>query len=619
MKIPDTAWFAIATLMAELAHAQVATSRIEGTVFDPSSAAVPRAVVKSRSERTCQQATTTSDAHGRFVLPSLPPGPYQLTVETAGFRLEVVTGINVGIAETAIVRVGLQVGAIGESVTVQAEQTAVHLADAQGGGVISQSDIDALPQVDRHPVRLAIFQPGVQISAGTLGASRINGTRQGSQAPRLDGVDVSEPMAPALGYIGVPISDSIQEFRVITHSAKAEYGRSGGAQIEMVSRSGTNRWHSTLYHFHRNTFLNANEFFNNSTVPAPDRLKLIYNSFGGTVGGPVRRDRTFFFANYNGLRARGETSVNRLVLTPEAKAGIFRWRSGGGVRSFNIVANDSLGKGIDPLVASDLALLPPPNTSHPMGDGLNSGGFRFNNPGEGRSNIINGRTDHSMREYLRLFVRMTGFADTGGTDSSGNSGDATYPGQPAGLLLPSSRGLALGANWTVSPRMIADIRIGRQAVGLRFERPARLDGPMTVATAWTSPLNWDFPRERSTSINSAAGTLTFVRRSHTSKTGFEARSMHIRLLSSNGIYPNVFLGTDSEIGVPEGIGPEPGTIVQTDLRRFGDLYNHLLGRISRVEQVFNSDLSRFLGPGIPRERNFRAPVFEVDAEDWLQG
>jgi hypothetical protein len=602
MRFPSLAQLLSVTYLLAYANAQVATSRIEGTVLDPSGAVVSNATIKARSEGTGQQAKATSDARGFFVLASLPPGRYELSAEAAGFRQEVVTGIEVHVAETATVRTILLIDATSESITVKPDQSLVQLADAQGGGVIDQRDIDALPQVERNPVRLAVFQPGVQISAGPLGTSRINGTRQGSQAPRLDGVDVSEPISPGLGYIGIPTSDSIQEFRVLTHSAKAEYGRAGGAQIEMVSRSGTNRVHATLYHFHRNTVLNANEFFNNSIAGGVPRPKLIYNSFGGTVGGPVRRDSTFFFGSYNGSRVGQEISQNRLVLTPEAKAGIFRWSARGAIQTFDIAANDPRGRGIDPLIARELAMLPAPNNDHLNGDGLNSRGFRFNNPAGGTSNVINGRIDHAVRERLRLFLRMTSFVDTNAIDAA-TSGDAVYPGLPHGKLVPSNRGFAFGANWTISPRTVADIRVGRQAIGLRFDRPARLEGPMVVARSWTSPLNPDFGRERSTALNSAAGTLTFVRGSHTLKTGFEARSLRIHSVSLNGIYPNVFLNYGAENSIPNGIGPPTGT---PDYQSFGDLYNHLLGRISRVDQTFYSDLKTVLGPGIPRERNFRA-------------
>src|SRR5262249_9327686 len=270
---------------------------------------------------------------------------------------------------------------------------------------------------------------------------------------------------------------------------------------------------ASLYHFHRNTSLNANEFFNNSTgIPRP---KFIYNNFGGAIGGPIRRNRTFFFASYSGLRTRQDVSRTRLVLTPEAKTGLFRWRTPGGIQSFNVAANDPRGKGIDPQIARELALLPEPNTvDHPMADGLNRAGFRFNNPAGGTLNVVNGRIDHSIGERLHLFLRWTRVVDPRITDIL-NLADATFPGQPQGILAGSNRGFAIGANWTLSPRAIADLRVGRQSVAIDFQRPARLAAPMIVANAWTNRLNPDFGRGRSTTITSTAATLAFVRANHT--------------------------------------------------------------------------------------------------------
>jgi hypothetical protein len=150
------------------------------------------------------------------------------------------------------------------------------------------------------------------------------------------------------------VRDLVQEFRVITHSAKAEYGRHDGAQIEIISRSGTNQLHASLFEFFRNTALNANDFFKNAIPGGIPRPKFAYNAFGATVGGPVSRDRTFFFASYHDDRAKQETTRNRLVLTEPAKSGIFRWRSGGSVQSFDIVRNDPRHLGLDVVIAEAL-------------------------------------------------------------------------------------------------------------------------------------------------------------------------------------------------------------------------------------------------------------------------
>jgi outer membrane receptor protein involved in Fe transport len=185
------------------------------------------------------------------------------------------------------------------------------------------------------------------------------------------------------------------------------------------------------------------------------------------------------------------------------------------------------------------------------------------------------------------------------------------------MLGGSNGGFAFGSTATLSQRSVAEIRLGRQSVGIDFQRPGRLPSEMVVSNVWTNPLNPDFPRERATSVTSGAGSLTLLNRSHTWKFGFEQRLMRIHTETSNGIYPNVFLSTDNGNNVPPGIGPDPRPISAADLQRFRHLYNNLLGRMSLVAQTFYSDLSGFLPAATPRARNFRAwETYAFLQDDW---
>ena len=193
---------------------------------------------------------------------------------------------------------------------------------------------------------------------------------------------------------------------MVLNGARAEYGRNAGAQVELITRSGTNSFNGNLFDYLRNTALNANSFFSNAAgIPRP---KLIQNIFGGSLGGPVRRDRTFFFFNYQGRRQQSDLVSNRTVLTPEAKRGIFRWRPPGasGIQSFDIVRNDPRGIGIDREVAKVFALLPDPN-NFDVGDGLNTAGFRFNSPSSVVFDQWTLKTDHNLGSGHRLFFRYS--------------------------------------------------------------------------------------------------------------------------------------------------------------------------------------------------------------------
>src|SRR5207237_6641530 len=137
-------------------------------------------------------------------------------------------------------------------------------SDSQVDRVVALHDLELLPQLERNPITLAIFQPGVQIRGGNIGLSRINGTRQGSNSIRVDGIDATESISPALAFSSNATTDSIGEFRMVTQGGAAEYGSHAGAQVEMITRSGTNQWSGNAFDYLRNTALNANDFFNNS-------------------------------------------------------------------------------------------------------------------------------------------------------------------------------------------------------------------------------------------------------------------------------------------------------------------------------------------------------------------
>jgi hypothetical protein len=480
---------------------------------------------------------------------------------------------------------------------------------------VARSDIEILPQQERNPMKLAVFQAGVQVTAGSVGLSHVNGARQGSNEIKLDGIDISEPVTPALGYATPLPGDLVEEFRVITYSAKAEYGRNSGAQIEIISRSGTNQVHGGLFEYLRNTALNANDFFNNAKPGGIPRPKLIYNAFGASLGGPVRRDRTFFFASWQENRENQETPRNSLVLTDTAKSGIFRWRltPDSEVQSFDIVRNDPRRLGIDPLIARTLRMLPEPNTSGVNSDGLNTGIYRFNNPADSNRDTWLARFDHKINDRMNLFFRASGLRET--SVDVINAGDPPFPGQAAGLLKPRAGGFSFGGDWTVSPSTTNSLRAGRSLISLDMIRPARLTGPMISATEWTNPLNPQFPHRAASTTYELTDHVSHVFHSHTFKAGADIRLLHIENTGSmsDPIYPTVLMNDDNG-NAPSAIGPMVG-ISTADRQTFENLYNQLLGRISSVQQIFYSDLRDFLPAGTTRVRNYRSHEYHAFVQD----
>jgi hypothetical protein len=603
--------------------AQPPVSRLEGTVEDPSGGAVIGARITAENRQTGFNAAVLSNSHGLYVFLSLPPGTDSVRTEAPGFRGTELSGVVLDVSSTVTAHIRLELGATSETINVVPKETPVELADAQGGGIVARRDIEVLPQQERNPMKLAVFEPGLQVTAGSVGLSHVNGARQGSNEVKLDGIDINEPVSPALGYSTPIPSDLVEEFRVITYAAKAEYGRNSGAQIEIISRSGTNQLHGGLFEYLRNTALNANDFFNNATPGGIPRPKLIYNAFGASLGGPVRRSRTFFFASWQENRENQEVPRNSLVLTDTAKSGIFRWQApcspapcSSEIQSFDIARNDPRHLGIDPLIAQTIRMLPQPNSSGGNSDGLNTGIYRFNNPADSDRDTWLVRFDHKMTDRMNLFFRANLLREN--TVDQINMGDPPLPGQAAGLLKPRSGGFSLGGDWTLSPNTTNSFRAGRSLISLEMTRPARLPGPMISATEWTNPLNPQFPHRSSSTIYEVTDHLTHVFHRHTFKAGGDVRLLRVEnvgALSGDAFYPNILLDRNNGNTPPSTIGPPGSLISNADRVTFENLYNQLLGRISSVQQTFYSDLNHFLPAGTTRVRNYRTHEYHAFLQD----
>ncbi|MBI4892105.1 MAG: carboxypeptidase regulatory-like domain-containing protein [Acidobacteria bacterium] len=591
-------------LISSIAFAQVATSRLDGTVQDGSGAVIPGAKVVALNEKTQARAEATANSEGSFIFPSLQPGIYTVTAEAKGFRKAVMSGLELNVSVTVTQRFTMEVGQVTESVVVEADAARVQTSDSQVGRSVTLRDIDTLPQLARSPVALAVFQPGTQIDPSDTTFTRINGMRQGSNNTTLDGISANDSVTARLGLsLTANNTDSVGEFRVITNGAKAEYGHNAGGQVELITRSGTNEWHGNLFDYHRNTVLNANNFFNNSS--GVKRPKYIQNLFGGSVGGAAIKNKTFFFFNYQGSRVAQEVVRNRTVLSPEAKKGIFRWRAPGStaISSFDIAANDPRRIGVDKEVAKIFSVLPDPNNSD-LGDGLNTLGFRFNNPAGSWNNSYTGRADHNLKEGLRLFFRYSWFK-TYSIDAL-NSADATFPGMPQGWQGGIRSGYSIGSDWVISPSLVNEARVGTQAASVEFARPARQPNWMLQANLYTNPYLPNFPQGRNSPTWDIIDNLTKLWGKHTFKMGGALRFINQWGYNDAGIYPNVTVGTSLGAAVPAGIGPTvaSGTINAAGRQTFESLYNDVLGRMNQVTQTFYSDLKTWQPAGSTRLRDF---------------
>jgi hypothetical protein len=316
-------------LFAVQSQAQT-TGSIYGRVSDPSDAAVGSASVTVRSLLTNQSRTASTDQDGVYTFTLLPVGPYSVAVEAGGFKPFQRERVELQVAENLRVDFRLEIGQLSELVVVSTQASQVDTATATLGKVVEQRRIVELPLNGRNFLQLGVLQAGVtppvpeidvvgsglNSSPGGSGVNfSVNGMRISSNNHILDGVNNVEPMSGAAMI--VPSADTLQEFRILTNSYSAEYGRAGGSIVTVITKSGGNRFHGSLFEFLRNDVFDARNFF------APDVPALKQNQFGGTIGGPIIKNRTFFFGGYEGFRQRKGIATSTTVPSLLVRQGNF--------------------------------------------------------------------------------------------------------------------------------------------------------------------------------------------------------------------------------------------------------------------------------------------------------
>ena len=318
---PVRLWILTAAV-STAASAQITNARLSGTVRDSSGAQIPGATLTITNLGTNQVRTLQSDARGEFADPSLAPGRYSVTVERTGFEKSVQTGVVLTVSQVATLNITLNPGSVSETVHVDAGAELINTTTAEISTVVDEHAISQLPLNGRDPSSLVFLSPGITNILDTGGGvlqggfsfptetgGSANGGRQGSTYYLLDGVPNMDTYL--LLAAPFPNADATQEFRVISNNFDARYGFSPGAVVTIQTKSGTNDFHGGVFEFLRNDKLNASNYF----TGAVDSLKR--NQFGGFLGGPVLRNKLFFFVNYQGTRSSSAAATN-VTYTPTA-------------------------------------------------------------------------------------------------------------------------------------------------------------------------------------------------------------------------------------------------------------------------------------------------------------
>jgi len=296
------------------------TSGLAGTITDPSGAAIPNVTVTLTNNGTQQTRTTTTGTDGSYKFALLPPGNYKVTFTAMGFKTSEVASVQLNVTETPALDRSLEVGAQSEQITVEAAAETLQTQSSTLGTVVNQQSVQGLPLASRNYTQILGLEAGANsgvnnataLGKGTLDMA-VNGNSIDQNNFQMDGISVVNAFGTGIAadsgiYVGIPIPnpDAIQEFKVQTSTYDASYGRNPGANVNVVTKSGTNSFHGTLFEFFRNSDLNANDFFYNRNVADSSTVHQVLkqNQFGGSFGGPIKKDKLFFFGSYQGTRQR---------------------------------------------------------------------------------------------------------------------------------------------------------------------------------------------------------------------------------------------------------------------------------------------------------------------------
>ena len=633
--------FLVLILFAVTAFAQSGGTTVRGVIKDPQGNLVSGATVTITDPSKNFTRTQQTNQDGAYVITAVPPGTYNLEVKAPGFKTASASGL-VALVDTPTVRdVQLEIGAVSETVDVTAAaEAAINTSDATMGNSFERKRIVELPLNANNVVGLLSLQPGVSRSGF------VNGGRADQSNITLDGVDVNEQQDgldvvtdEAFASVLRVTRDSLQEFRVTTTNPNAEQGRSSGAQVSLVTRSGSNQWHGSLFETHRNTVTTANDFFNNAA--GVERPQLLRNIFGGSVGGPIKKDRAFFFFTYEGFREATATSVVREVPLPTLGQGIVRFQTDSGasdpgcpagtpsgvecltpaeINAAYIAANGST-PGINPQALAVLAAAAQryPANDTTVGDGLNTSGFRFNARTPTELNTYIGRFDFNLTNSQTLFIRGNYQNDTV-TRAVYFSSDCSAPGDniqcfpdtPPLTTWNHPKGLALGHVWTVNNAIVNRFNYGLTRAS--FTQNGDSNENRVNFRFIFSPQAFARTLRRTTPVHNFVDDVSWVRGNHT--LGFGA---NIRLITNNR---NSQGPSFDEAIINPSFYNESGDVLIapfTDFASGSDLRDALasvIGRYSQYSANLVYDASGQLkSVGTPSERAFKTQEYEGYFQD----
>ena len=601
------------------AFAQVPTGTIAGTVKDSQGLSIPGATVLLTNEGTARTQAATTSSRGAFQFTHINFGVYKVEVSKAGFKISVVDKIKLDAStEYSVPPITLEIGAVTDTVTIEADANLVRTAGAELTDTVERTQIEELPILDRNPMNLLELQAGVSQNRHASGVfvTVINGQRQSFSNFTLDGINIQDNYVRSASLDYTPnnlLMSQVEEFTTTTQNAGPQAGV-GSSQVSVVTPSGNNNWHGEGFWYYRTTALAANDWFNDANgIGKPN---LLQNQAGGDVGGRIVKDKLFFYGAYELFRRRHQSPANTTVLTNPARSGIFQWRAScttncpsgvtsGSIQSLNLLAHQGLS--VDPFIANLLARVPTTINRPGIGDGLNTGGYSFNQrDNETRDNTSirldwNPAAHHSFSgtyAWNRDLLDRPG-ATLGITD--------TYDSVPAAYNNDKENFLSTAWRWSPSSTFTNEVRFGFDLAPINFLTTQQFGGFIVSNTLFNNPDNNQFPSGRKTNTWSWQDNASWSRENHTLAFGMQVQRVTIFAQNYANTVANLTIGDDfSTHALASSDFGSQGGISDGDLQTANALLSSLAGIISKEQQQFNvtSQTSGFV-PGAASTQNFR--------------
>src|ERR1700728_2764023 len=547
------------------ASAYAQTGSIAGTIVDSSNAAVPGATVTAKNQGTASTRTAITDSSGTYSIPNLSVGNYEVSVAKQGFSVLRVKNIELTVAQNLTLDGTLEVGAVTQSVELAGASVApINLEDAQLSNVIDSRRILDLPLITRDPYQLALLSPGAQST--DLGGLTVNGQRERNNNFLIHGTDNNDAGVPGGFGVSTINPDSTLEFRVITNNFLPEFGRNTGAIVSIVTRSGTNQFHGDAYEFNRINAMAARDYFNPSPSagqPADPQNPFVRNQFGAALGGPIVKDKTFFFVNAEWDRFRTTLTNSAVVPTAAFKSGIFDYNG----QEINLASpsspNNALGLPLDPTMQKIFALYPNPNG--PAVDSIRALYFFPTATPQNAANVTF-RADHRFTDKYTLSARYIYNGDTA-QDSTLD----TLPGIGGVSQNSQTHNGSLNFIAAFTPNLVNEFRFGLNKTSVPFT----CDGSNIIdKNSVLDPFGYgtDYAFEQSTGVSTIsdfgcghlgdsnsqyrrygtwflADTLSWVKGRHTIKVGGEFRYIFENGYDDFGSRPTVDFTAFGNFGI----------------------------------------------------------------------